>query len=56
VSAPDGESGLKALAAAEFDVIALDQNMPGLDGLATLARIHAVANHPPVIFVTRTAS
>jgi two-component sensor histidine kinase len=26
--------------------------MPGLDGLATLARIHAIANHPPVIFVT----
>jgi two-component sensor histidine kinase len=52
VSAPDGESGLRALAAEEFDVIALDQNMPGLDGLATLARIHAIANHPPVIFVT----
>lgn len=26
--------------------------MPGLDGLATLARIHAIDNHPPVIFVT----
>ena len=52
VSAPDGESGLRALAAEEFDVIALDKNMPGLDGLATLARIHAIANHPPVIFVT----
>ena len=38
--------------AEEFDVIALDQNMPGLDGLSTLARIHAIANHPPVIFVT----
>jgi two-component sensor histidine kinase/CheY-like chemotaxis protein len=52
VCASDGESGLKALAAEEFDVIALDQNMPGLDGLSTLARIHAIANHPPVIFVT----
>ncbi|MGZ3359298.1 MAG: response regulator, partial [Xanthobacteraceae bacterium] len=52
VAASDGESGLRALAAEEFDVIALDQNMPGLDGLATLARIHAIANHPPVIFVT----
>jgi two-component sensor histidine kinase len=52
VCAPDGESGLQALAAEEFDVIALDQNMPGLDGLGTLARIHAIANHPPVIFVT----
>src|SRR4051812_35326643 len=52
VCAPDGESGLRALAAEEFDVIALDQNMPGLDGLATLVRIHEIANHPPVIFVT----
>ena len=52
VCASDGESGLKALAAEEFDVIALDQNMPGLDGLSALARIHAIANHPPVIFVT----
>lgn len=52
VCASDGESGLRALAAEEFDVIALDQNMPGLDGLSTLARIHAIANHPPVIFVT----
>ena len=52
VSASDGESGLRALAAEEFDVIALDQNMPGLNGLATLARIHALRTHPPVIFVT----
>ena len=36
VCASDGESGLRALAAEEFDVIALDQNMPGLDGLSTL--------------------
>jgi two-component sensor histidine kinase/CheY-like chemotaxis protein len=52
VTEPDGESGLRALATEQFDVIALDQNMPGLDGLATLTRIHAIANHPPVIFVT----
>src|SRR3954453_15755342 len=39
VCASDGESGLKALAAEEFDVIALEQNMPSLDGLSTRARI-----------------
>ena len=49
---PTARAVCKALAAEEFDVIALDQNMPGLDGLSTLARIHAIANHPPVIFVT----
>jgi two-component sensor histidine kinase/ActR/RegA family two-component response regulator len=50
--ANDGESGLKMLSEDEFDVIALDQNMPGLDGLGTLERIHALPDHPPVIFVT----
>ncbi len=50
--AADGESGLKALAESHYDVIGLDQNMPGLDGLATLARIHETAGQPPVIFVT----
>jgi len=51
-TAPDGESGLKMLADGSFDVIALDQNMPGLDGFATLERIHRMPDHPPVIFVT----
>jgi two-component sensor histidine kinase/CheY-like chemotaxis protein len=52
VTSLSGEAGIKAMAAEEFDVIALDQNMPGLDGLATLERIHQIPNHPPVIFVT----
>jgi two-component sensor histidine kinase len=52
VTAPDGESGLKAMAQEEFDCIALDHYMPGLDGLATLERIHVIDNHPPVILVT----
>jgi two-component sensor histidine kinase len=52
-TALDGESGLKLLSGeSNFDVIALDQNMPGLDGMATLALIHQMPEHPPVIFVT----
>ncbi len=35
-----------------IDVIALDQYMPGLDGLETLERIMAIPNAPPVVFVT----
>jgi CheY-like chemotaxis protein len=37
--APDGESALAFCGSANFDVIFLDCNMPGLDGLATLDRL-----------------
>jgi two-component sensor histidine kinase len=50
--APDGNVGLKRLEQGGIDVIALDQQMPGLDGLETLERIMAMANAPPVVFVT----
>ena len=50
--AADGESGLARVRAGGIDVIALDQHMPGLDGLETLARIGAIADAPPVVFVT----
>ena len=50
--AADGEAGLARIRAGGIDVIALDQNMPGLDGLETLARIRAIDNAPPVVFVT----
>jgi two-component sensor histidine kinase len=52
VCAANGEDGIKALQTEEFDAIALDHYMPGLDGLETLERIHVMENHPPVIFVT----
>src|ERR1700688_3239542 len=52
VHAEGGEQGLARLAQGGIDVIALDQHMPGLDGLETLERILAIANAPPVVFVT----
>lgn len=50
--ARDGEAGLARIRAGGVDVIALDQRMPGLDGLETLARIRAIDDAPPVVFVT----
>lgn len=50
--APDGADGLARLAKGGIDVVALDQYMPGLDGLETLERIMALADAPPVVFVT----
>ena len=54
VHAAGGEEGLARLAQGGIDVIALDQYMPGLDGLETLERIMAIANAPPVVVLTTT--
>ena len=52
VHAEGGEQGLARLAQGGIDAIALDQYMPGLDGLETLERILAIPGAPPVVFVT----
>src|SRR3954462_1251832 len=52
VHAATGADGLARLPQGGIDVIALDQYMPGLDGLETLEKIMAVPNAPPVVFVT----
>jgi DNA-binding response OmpR family regulator len=52
VHAASGEAGLAHLEQGGIDVVALDQYMPGLDGLETLERILAIPNTPPVVFVT----
>jgi two-component sensor histidine kinase/CheY-like chemotaxis protein len=52
VHAVSGSQGVDILAQGGIDVIALDQYMPGLDGLETLERIMALPNAPPVVFVT----
>jgi two-component sensor histidine kinase len=50
--AASGTDGLDRLHQGGIDVVALDQYMPGLDGLETLERIMAIPNAPPVVFVT----
>ena len=52
VHAESGQRGLDLLQQGGIDVIALDQYMPGMDGLETLDRILAIPNAPPVVFVT----
>jgi len=49
------ESGLEAVELAEsgqFDLIAVDHYMPGLDGLATLQKIQGLKAAPPLVYVT----
>lgn len=56
VHAASGEEGLELIRRAGttggIDVVALDQYMPGLDGLETLEQIMAIPGAPPVVFVT----
>src|ERR1700684_1068948 len=52
IHAGSGTEGLDRLAQGGIDVIALDQYLPGLDGLESLERILAISNAPPVVFVT----
>jgi two-component sensor histidine kinase/CheY-like chemotaxis protein len=52
VHAASGIDGLERLQQGGIDVVALDQFMPGLDGLETLERIMAIPNAPPVVFVS----
>lgn len=51
---PNGEDALAALSQGRFDVVLLDENMPGLGGLATLDAIKAKDTSLPVIMVTKS--
>jgi two-component sensor histidine kinase len=50
--AAGGAAGLDRIRQGGIDVVALDQFMPGLDGLETLEQILSIPDAPPVVFVT----
>jgi two-component sensor histidine kinase len=52
VHAAGGQAGLERIAQGGIDVVALDQYMPGLDGLETLEQLLNIPEAPPVVFVT----
>src|SRR5258708_39478212 len=52
VHAASGQQGLDRVAQGGIDVVALDQYMPGLDGLETLEQILKIPDAPPGVFVT----
>ncbi|RDE04562.1 sensor histidine kinase [Sphingomonas aracearum] len=51
-TANSGAEGLKIAAAERFDLVAVDHYMPEMDGLETMARLHALPEAPPVVYVT----
>lgn len=50
--ADGGEAGVAAAAAERFDLVAVDHYMPGIDGLETLERLHALPLPPAVVYVS----
>jgi DNA-binding NtrC family response regulator len=54
--APDGEAALRLLEESNVDVLLCDINMPRLDGMELLRRIHQRPNPPEVIMLTGIAS
>ncbi len=58
VEADDGVDGLRKLAAAKFDIIITDINMPIMDGLKLVKRIRTDENHKdvPIIIITTEGS
>lgn len=53
-TANNGSDALDMIENDEFDLIILDENMPGLTGLETLSRIKQLLPHTPVIMITKS--
>ncbi len=53
-TANNGEDALEMLQAQKFDIIFLDEHMPGLTGLEVLPRIKVITPTTPVVMVTKS--
>jgi two-component system chemotaxis response regulator CheY len=58
VEADDGVDGLRKLAAAKYDIVITDINMPIMDGLKLIKRIRSDAVHKdiPIVIITTEGS
>ncbi|MCB6183614.1 response regulator [Leeia sp. TBRC 13508] len=54
--APSAESGLKVFDATPTDLVLLDINLPGMDGMSLLPELLAKPNAPKVIMVSGEAT
>jgi CheY-like chemotaxis protein len=53
-TANNGSDALDMVARNYFDIIFLDENMPGLSGLETLTRIKTISPNIPVVMITKS--
>ena len=54
VGVPSGHDALEQVENEDFELVFLDEMMPGMDGLATLERIKEVRPNLPVVMVTKS--
>jgi DNA-binding response OmpR family regulator len=54
VTASNGVDAVEIIAKQHFDIVFLDEHMPGLSGIETLIRIRKVNNNVPVVMVTKS--
>ena len=54
VTVTNGRDALDAIATQSFSLIILDENMPGISGLETLAQIKIMQPNVPVIMITKS--
>lgn len=54
ITANNGSDAIELVKSNHFDIIFLDENMPGLSGLETLSEIKSLAPNVPVVMITKS--
>ena len=54
VTVNNGRDALELVASRHFDLVILDENMPGLTGLETLQKVKEISPQTPVIMITKS--
>ena len=52
-TATNGEDALEIVQGRDFDIVFLDENMPGMGGLEVLAEVKRIRPHIPVVMITK---
>jgi DNA-binding response OmpR family regulator len=53
-TATNGNDALELFQKNRYDIVFLDENMPGITGLETLTRIKSIRNDVPVVMITKS--
>jgi hypothetical protein len=53
-SVSNGEDAVEAVKVKDFDIIFLDENMPGMNGLEVLSQVKVISPSTPVVMITKS--